>query len=438
MKNKLAGKKILFACVPTDGHFNPLTGLASYLQDIGCDVRWYVSGIYSDRLESLKIHHYKYIKALDINGNNIHERVPEIQTTEDSLDKSILYMKNLFAGRASEYYQDIRDIHEGFPFDLMVADNLYSAIPFVSYKMQIPVVAIGVIPLAEDSVDTAPYRTALPPAENAPMRRNYAYLYKEIRWVFEAHTAIFTDVLEEFQIPHKPSLFPDMLIRAADLYLQIGIPEFEYKRRDLGSNIRFVGALMPYSANQLKKPWYDERLKLYKKVVLVTQGTIESDVSKLLVPTLQAFEDTDVLVIATTGGNGTDALKAKFNAKNMIITDYIPFNEVMPYANVFVTNGGYSGVMLSIQHQLPMVAAGLHELKNEVCARIGYFNCGIDLETEIPTSLAIYCAASEILNNPQYHHNVARLQHEFAGYDARALCAGYISELLKKHTDRSS
>jgi UDP:flavonoid glycosyltransferase YjiC (YdhE family) len=35
-------KKILFASIPYDGHFNPLTGLAVYLKSKGHDVRWFM------------------------------------------------------------------------------------------------------------------------------------------------------------------------------------------------------------------------------------------------------------------------------------------------------------------------------------------------------------------------------------------------------------
>lgn len=37
----LQGRKILLAVLPTDCHFNPLTGLAVFLNDLGCEVRWY-------------------------------------------------------------------------------------------------------------------------------------------------------------------------------------------------------------------------------------------------------------------------------------------------------------------------------------------------------------------------------------------------------------
>ncbi len=56
----------------------------------------------------------------------------------------------------------------------------------------------------------------------------------------------------------------------------------------------------------------------------------------------------------------------------------------MPYADVYVTNGGMGGVTLSIQNNLPMVTAGVHEAKNEICARVGYFNLGMNLKPRDP------------------------------------------------------
>ena len=50
-RNTIApGTRILFASVPADGHFNPLTGLAVHLKELGCDVRWYTSDIYADKI----------------------------------------------------------------------------------------------------------------------------------------------------------------------------------------------------------------------------------------------------------------------------------------------------------------------------------------------------------------------------------------------------
>jgi UDP:flavonoid glycosyltransferase YjiC (YdhE family) len=272
---------------------------------------------------------------------------------------------------------------------------------------------------------------ALPPATNAAERSEYAeFRNLAVDVLFKRSIENFDAILNKHGIPLKNSILLDLLIREAVLYLQIGIPSFEYKRSDLSANIRFVGALLPYANPRQGQSWYDERLEKYSKIVLVTQGTVEKDIQKILVPTLEAFKGTDVLVIATTGGSKTGELREKYPFENFIIEDYIPFDDVMPHADVYVTNGGYSGTLLSIKHNLPIVAAGVHEGKNEVCARIGYFNLGIDLKTEVPSPVAIQEAVNKILVDSSYKDNITKLAEEINRYNANELSAGYLAELL--------
>ncbi len=101
-----------------------------------------------------------------------------------------------------------------------------------------------------------------------------------------------------------------MLVKKSKLLLQSGTPGFEYYRSDLGKNVRFIGSVLPYNSVKRQAPWYDPRLNQYERIVLVTQGTVEKDIEKLLVPTLEAFKDSDTLVIATTGGSKTAEYKS--------------------------------------------------------------------------------------------------------------------------------
>jgi UDP:flavonoid glycosyltransferase YjiC (YdhE family) len=102
----------------------------------------------------------------------------------------------------------------------------------------------------------------------------------------------------------------------------------------------------------------------------------------------------------------------------------------MPYCDIYITNGGYGGVMLGIENKLPLVVAGIHEGKNEINARVDYFKIGVDLNTEFPTPTQIRSSVNQVLNNPQYKANVKILSQEFKEYDTKALCEKYISELL--------
>ncbi len=70
-------KKILFANIPADGHFSPLTGMAMELKNQGHDVRWYTSKMFEEKLKKLGIPFYPFKKALEVNQFTVNEIFPE-------------------------------------------------------------------------------------------------------------------------------------------------------------------------------------------------------------------------------------------------------------------------------------------------------------------------------------------------------------------------
>ena len=429
----LKGKKILFASFPADGHFNPLTGLAVYLKNIGCDVRWYTSQSYSDKLARLNIQHYPFKKALEVTGDTVDEIFPERKKIKGQVKKLKFDMINIFILRGPENYADLLEIQKNFDFDVMIADCAFPGIPFVKDKMNIPVISVGVFPLTETSKDLPPAGLGITPSNSflGSVRDSLLRMLTR-KLIFGGPNKVLWRLLDKYKIPHNRESIFDMLIQKANVMLQSGTPGFEYKRSDLSRNIHFVGALLPYSAGKKRIPWFDARLTQYTKIVLVTQGTVEKDAEKILVPVLEAFKNTDVLVVATTGGSKTQELKKRFSYDNIIVEDFIPFGDVMPYADVYVTNGGYGGVMLGIENELPLVVAGVHEGKNEINARIGYFELGINLKTERPKPAQMKKAIDQVLSNKKYKQNVMKLAKEFARFNPGELTAQYITEVLQK------
>jgi len=425
--------KILFANFPGDGHFNPLTGLAAHLKRQGHDVRWYTSKIYAGKLRQLEIAHFPFQVAMDTNAGELEEIFPERYKKRSQIARLKFDIINAFILRGPEYYADIQEIHKTFAFDLLVADCAFSGIPFIKHLLKVPVVAIGVLPLTETSRDLPPPGLGMTPASSFIGKMGQSLLRGIARRViFGEPNRVMYQLLDQYKIPHQRESLFDMIIHKSDLLLQIGTPGFEYYRSDLGENIRFVGALLPHDGGKERPRWFDERLREYKKVMLVTQGTVEKDVTKLLTPTLEAFKGTDVLVVVTTGGSGTKQLREAYPQKNIIIEDFIPFSDVMPYTGVYVTNGGYGGTMLGIMNKLPMVVAGVHEGKNEICARVGYFKLGINLGMERPTPLQVRQAVEKVFADNVYRTNVRELAREFSKYDAYERCGRYISSVGKR------
>jgi UDP:flavonoid glycosyltransferase YjiC (YdhE family) len=133
-----SGKKILFACVPADGHFNPLTGIAKHLQSLGYDVRWYSSMTYADKLNKIEIPFYPFKKALDITGDKIDDMFPERQGITNEIKKLNFDLQHVFILRSTEYLADIQEIYESFQFDLMISDCVFTAYPFCKRNNEYP------------------------------------------------------------------------------------------------------------------------------------------------------------------------------------------------------------------------------------------------------------------------------------------------------------
>ncbi|MVM32573.1 glycosyltransferase [Spirosoma sp. HMF4905] len=428
----LHGKRILFACVPGDGHFNPLTSLAKHLQTLGCDVRWYTSAHYAEKLKKLAVRHYPFIKALDVPSEKVDEIFPERKAIKGQIKKLNFDMINYFILRSTEYFADIQAIHQQWPIDAIVADCVFSAIPFIRPLLHIPLISVGVLPLIQTSKDLAPPGLGLEPSDSwlGKLKQDFMKTMAN-RVLFKKPNQLLFSLLDQRNIPHTESNMFDVLVNSSTIFLQTGTPGFEYKRSDLGKNIRFLGPLLPYrSPDSDRTTWHDDRLDHYRKVILVTQGTVEKDVDKLLVPTLEAFKQTDTLVVVTTGGSQTESLRARYPYANLIIEDFIAFDDIMPHTDLFITNGGFGGVLQAVQYGLPMVVAGIHEGKNEIAARVGYFNYGINLNTETPKPEQLRKAITKLEAIPTYKNNVQGLADEFRAYPVNDLFAGYVAQAL--------
>jgi len=426
--------KILFANIPADGHFNPLSSLAVHLQSVGHDVRWYTGPSYAEKVRQLGVPPYPFKKAKEVTVHNIDEVFPERKHIRKHIRKINFDICNYFILRAEEFFEDIKDINDSFDFDVLIADSAFTGITLTRDKLGKHTVVVGVYPLQVSSRDLGPTIMGLPPFTSAFGKMAQRFL----KWTVDnvllrAPNQMMRRLHEKHGIDMgKTNLF-DAQLRNASLWLQSGAPCFEYRRSDLSRKIRYVGPLLPAAKRKGLELGFEEKIAQYKKLILVTQGTFERDSKKLIVPALEAFKNSEYLVVVTTAGANTEALRKAYPYPNVIIEDFIPFDAIMPYADVFVSNGGYGGVMYSICHELPMVAGGIHEGKNEICARVGHFKLGVNLRTERPSPRRLKAAVEKVLADESYRKNTAAMAKQFAQYRPEQLCARFVEELPSEH-----
>ena len=421
--------KILFACIPFDGHFNPLTSIATLLKEQGHDVRWYAQDYYGDKLSRMGFQRYPFKRAVQYNQNNLDTIFADRLQHKSQLKRLNFDLQHSFLERAPEFFADISEINASFYFDVMIADVMFTAIPLVSRILKKPVLSIGVLPLVETSKDLPPAGLGMTPSTSWLGRlKQDALRYITDHVLFGKSHNAFREILGRYGLIVKGNTL-DYLIRSSTYMLQSGTPGFEYKRSDLGKNIRYIGPLLPSSKGRTPLVDLREKAKRFEKVILVTQGTIEKDPEKLIVPVIEAYKGSRHLVIVTTGGSKTRELRDRYPDMNVVIEEYLPFEHVLPFTSVFITNGGYGGVMLGIKGGVPMVVGGVHEGKLEITARVGYFKLGIDLRTETPDVRQITTAVNKVLANPEYKHNVMTLAAEFNKYDTAQLLTMYVQEV---------
>lgn len=215
------------------------------------------------------------------------------------------------------------------------------------------------------------------------------------------------------------SFFLDSAACLPDRFLELTAEAFEYPRSDMKKSIQFIGNLMPNGHTKLPMPAWWDSLDESKPVVLVTQGTIANwDLSQLIEPAIAALAGEQVTVIVAAGRPDLEAIRLPEGVKpeNAKIENYIPFEQILPRVDVFVTSGGFGSVNLSLSKGIPMVVAGDTEDKIFTASRVGWSGAGINLATGRPTGEQIRTAVRAVLQDKKYKENATRLQKEFARY----------------------
>jgi UDP:flavonoid glycosyltransferase YjiC (YdhE family) len=229
-------------------------------------------------------------------------------------------------------------------------------------------------------------------------------------------------------IPRGKTVF-DYLV-SPYLHLQGTTPAFEFPHRHLPPQVHYVGPMLPpMPADFSEPPWLGE-LRNRQPVVHVTQGTVATDETELVLPTIQALADEDILLVVTT----PEPEKLGALPPNVRVERMIPHSFLLPHVDVMVTNGGYNGVKVALAYGVPLVAAGATEDKPEVGSRIAWAGAGINLKTGSPVPDQLKKAILEVLQNPVYRQKAQAVQSDFARHDSPGEAVQLLERLVRSKT----
>ncbi|WP_295702229.1 nucleotide disphospho-sugar-binding domain-containing protein [Lapillicoccus sp.] len=361
---------------------------------------------------------FAYDRATEVMASNLDELFPQRaalkgpQLISFDLDK-------FFVSQVENHYQDMAAIKDGWPFEALVCDGALYAELLVAESLHLPVFAVGLTMVMPDAHGPPPF-FGLMPARTLLGRLRHAVVRKMLASGMRVGTIHYNEILARHGVapigsdgfPHEP------MLRTQRVSLN-GSPGLEFPGYQPLPNAEYVGPLVPARrALSASAPLPDVVVDPTAKVVAVSQGTVDNtDPAKLIIPTIEALKDSGDVVVATTAGAQTAALRARYPQPNVVIADFINYDDLSPHVDVFVTSGGFGSNLAAFLHGLPVVGAGKREGKDDINARIGYNNLGIDLRSEHPKPAAIHKAVRRLLDDPTYARKVADLRAELQSYD---------------------
>jgi MGT family glycosyltransferase len=433
-KKKQQKRNFLVFTMSLAGHINQMFPIVQELVKRGHSVGWYTGRNFQERVEASGAHYClpaSVNSAVTAKDGTFDFESYVLKTKNLNGINNLKFSVKIFLDLLPQQIDDTKAILREFPADVMLSDIAFFGPSYFAEKKGIPWAVLGVIPLHLPSRDTAPFGLGMHPNSSKLGRLRNRFM----NWL--ANDLIFSDInalakkkmLEVGLSPLKKPLFDADSVKRFSVYLQPTTQAFEYQRSDMPPNVHFIGPLFPSPPKDFSPPsWWDD-LKSGRPVVLVSQGTIATDYESLLIPTIKALADEDVLVIATTGGRPVDKVNINQLPSNTRLERFAPYFELMPHVDVMVTNGGYGGAQFALSRGVPLVVAGRSEEKAEVAARVAWSGVGIDLKTNSPKLHQIRDAVKKILSDPGYKEKARQIKADFAKYNAPVKAADMLEEL---------
>ncbi len=298
------------------------------------------------------------------------------------------------------------------------------------------VISVGNMPILTVNKDTAPPYSGLLPDSSPEGRLRNEGLNKAFLEACAPMREQLNSILQDLGAKETDQHRQNAVLDLSNIFLQLCPRSLEYPRSDAPPGLRFTGGL-PRNHTRTHDPsglpdWWSELSNRGKtRIVAVSQGTVAMKPENLIIPTLEALKDhEDILVVVALGKRGA-TLPAEYSIpKNARVADWIPFDDLLPLSDVFVTNGGYGSFQNALSCGVPLVIAPpFFADKRDIAGRVEWSGTGINLKTGNPTPEALREAVLDILRDEKYKKRALEIKAEIETYDPMAIIACAIDEV---------
>jgi MGT family glycosyltransferase len=418
--------RFLLTTMPFTGHVAPMATVAARLVERGHDVRFYTGSALEARVAASGARLVPWQHAPDFDENDLAATFPRL-VGKKGMRQLLVNMVDCFIATAPAQAADLAAEWEREPWDLLAADETSMGAVLFAEQRDLRRATVAVVPLNLGGPQGPPSGMGITPGTNAVTRTRDAALRALVPlFARTLHRPINAARAELGLAP--TSLTMDKFVFSPELVVASGGPLLDYGRADRPEHLHFVGELRQAESAPGRLPsWWGDLEG--RTVVHVTQGTQNIDPTDLIRPAVEALAERDVLVVVATGIRGRDELPFDVPA-NVRVAGILPYAELLPRADLVVTNGGWGGTLAALARDVPLVVAGGDLDKPEVAARVAWSGAGLNLKTGTPTSAAVGAAVHRVLTHPEFRDAAARVGEQLRSLGGATHAAELLEGLL--------
>jgi UDP:flavonoid glycosyltransferase YjiC (YdhE family) len=410
---------VIVAAPPVFGETKPLLEIAAGLVKLGHSVTALVGSRFADRAEAIGARFVPLPGKADFDDGALLGTNPERLALPPGPEQLNWDYINVFLSGMKDQHEVLQRLFAEDPDAVLLANSMFTGMwpvglgaPGLRPRRWVMLVANRVVADDDTTTPTGP----IPGVHGEESVRAHRAANAEFHALLEPTRRAAAEMVAELGATEPMPAFFHAMYDLPDAIAVLTVPEFDFPRATPPASLTYAGILpAPAGAGWEKPDWWAD-LDSGRPVVVVTQGTIANDdFGRLVEPALQALADKDVLVVAALGRDAS-ALSIT-PPENARVARYIPFAELLPRADLLITNGGAGGTHQALAAGVPLVMCGTTEDKPMIAARVAYHRVGIDLKTAAPTREQLAESVTEILGDPAYRSAARTLADAFAAHD---------------------
>ncbi|MXO59367.1 glycosyltransferase [Altererythrobacter salegens] len=308
-------------------------------------------------------------------------------------------MKDLTAGRAADYAEDVIAELRREPADLVVGSELILGVELGCEVARQPCVVLAcnsvMFPIT-GAPQAGPPMSAEQQAAMAPM-------IEEMMATFAEATSVFNEARAHFDLPPLDNMWDQVLVAKQTL---LGISRtFDFGAEDTGDHFAYVGPQLDEAnwTESWQSPWPEDD---QRPLVLVGFSTTFQNHISVLQRVIDALASFPVRVLVTLGP--TIAAEELTPAPNTRLVASAPHGAVMKEATLVVTHGGHGTVARALLHKLPMLVIPHGRDQDGNAARVAAHGAGLMLPPAAETG-EIAAAIDCLLGDPEFAASAAIL-----------------------------